>query len=63
MCMYMHMFISVCECVCVCSFVECWGCWGIEAETFPRVLSGGRLYAAERTEGKKREGISGLFVL
>lgn len=59
MCMYMHMFISVC----VCSFVECWGCWGIEAETFPRVLSGGRLYAAERTEGKKREGISGLFVL
>lgn len=60
---YVYAYVYICVWVRVCSFVECWGCWGIEAETFPRVLSGGRLYAAERTEGKKREGISGLFVL
>lgn len=54
-CMYVRV------CARLCSFVECWGCQGTEAETFPRVLSGRRLYAAERTE--KGEGISGLFVL
>jgi len=51
-----EMCVCVCVCVCVymrvrvCSFVECWGCLGTDAETFPGVLSGRRLYAAEHTE-------------